>query len=103
MGYRRGSILGCHFYRDAKQHLGLGDYQMRSLQGIVRHLYTVMIAYILLAQLKLSYVEAQACKTISELCLFVRQIVDRNLLRTVFKHSRTKEGRTWLTENLLAA
>jgi SRSO17 transposase len=93
--------IECHF-RDAKQYLGLGDYQMRSLQGIVRHLYAVMIAYILLAQLKLSFVKAQACKTISELCLFVRQIIDRNLLRTVFKHSRTKEGRTWLTENLLA-
>jgi hypothetical protein len=94
--------IECYF-RDAKQHLGLGDYQMRSLQGIVRHLYTVMIACILLVQLKLSLPEAQACETIGKLCLYVRQIVYRSSLRTIFKYSRTKEGRTWLSEQLLAA
>jgi SRSO17 transposase len=94
--------IECYF-RDAKQHLGLGDYQMRSLQGIVRHLYTVMIACILLAQLKLSLAEAQVCKTIGTLCLYVRQLLDRNRLRTIFKYSRTKEDRTWLSEQLLAA
>ena len=93
--------IECYF-RDAKQHLGLGDYQMRSLQGIVRHLYTVMTACILLVQLKLSLTEAQACETIGKLCLYVRQIVYRNSLRTIFKYSRTKEGRAWLTEQLLA-
>ncbi len=94
--------IECYF-RDAKQHLGLGDYQMRSLQGIVRHLYTVMIACILLVQLKLSLAEAQACETIGNLCLYVRRIVYRSSLRTIFKYSRTKEGRTWLSEQLLAA
>ena len=94
--------IECYF-RDAKQHLGLGDYQMRSLHGIVRHLYTVMVACILLVQLKLSLAEAQACETIGKLCLHVRQIVYRSSLRTIFKYSRTKEGRTWLTEQLLAA
>ena len=91
------------YFRDAKQHLGLGDYQMRSLQGIVRHLYTVMIACILLVQLKLSLAEAQVCQTIGELCLYLRHLLDRNRLRTIFKYSRTKEGRAWLTEQLLAA
>jgi hypothetical protein len=94
--------IECYF-RDAKQHLGLGDYQMRSLQGIVRHLYTVMIACILLVQLKLSLAEAQACETIGRLCLYVRQIVYRGSLRTIFKYSRTKEGRSWLSEQLLTA
>ncbi len=93
--------IECYF-REAKQHLGLGDYQMRSLQGIVRHLYAVMIACILLAQLKLSSAEAQACETIGELCLYVRQLIYRNLLRTIFKYSRTKEDRAWLSEQLLA-
>ena len=59
--------IECYF-RDAKQHLGLGDYQMRSLQGIVRHLYTVMIACILLARMILSSVETQTCETIGDLC-----------------------------------
>jgi SRSO17 transposase len=94
--------IECYF-RDAKQHLGLGEYQMRSLQGIVRHLYTVMIACILLVQLKLSLAEAQACETIGKLCLYVRQLLYRSRLRTIFKYSRTKEGRTWLSEQLLAA
>ena len=76
---------------------------MRSLQGIVRHLYTVMIACILLVQLKLSLAEAQACQTIGELCLYLRHLLDRNRLRTIFKYSRTKEGRIWLSEQLLAA
>jgi SRSO17 transposase len=90
------------YFRDGKQHLGLGAYKMRSSQGIVRHLYTVMIACILLAQLKLSLAEAQACETIGKLCLYVRQIVYRNRLRTIFEYSRTKQGRTWLSEQLLA-
>ena len=92
--------IECYF-RDAKQHLGLGDYQMRSLQGIVRHLYTVMIACILLAQLKLSLTEAKTCQTVGKLCLYVRQLVYRNRLRTIIKYSRTKEDRRWLTEQLL--
>jgi len=94
--------IECYF-RDAKQHLGLGDYQMRSLHGIVRHLYIVMIACILLAQLKLSLAEAQACETTGELCLYVRHLLYRDLIRTIFKYSRTKENRTWLSEQLLAA
>ena len=94
--------IECYF-RDAKQHLGLGDYQMRSLHGIVRHLYIVMIACILLAQLKLSLAEAQAYETIGELCLYVRHLLYRNIIRTIFKYSRTKEDRSWLSEQLLAA
>ena len=94
--------IECYF-RDAKQHLGLGEYQMRSLQGIVRHLYTVMIACILLVQLRLSLSEAHVCKTIGELCLYLLHLLDRNRLRTIFKYSRTKEGRIWLSEQLLAA
>ena len=92
--------IECYF-RDAKQHLGLGDYQMRSLQGIVRHLYAVTIACILLVQVKLLLAEAQACETIGKLCLYVRQLVYRDSLRTIFKNSRTKESRAWLSQQLL--
>jgi len=93
--------IECYF-REAKQHLGLGDYQMRSLQGIVRHLYTVMIACILLARLKSSVAEPHTSDTLGNLCLYARHLVDRNRLRTIFKYSRSKEGRAWLTEQLLA-
>ena len=36
------------FYRDCKQHLGMGEYQMRSISGIVIHLSLVFLAYTLL-------------------------------------------------------
>lgn len=36
------------FYRDAKQNLGLEDYQLRDLRGIKRHWYLVFVAYSLL-------------------------------------------------------
>jgi len=33
------------FYRDAKQHLGLEDYQLRAMRGIRRHWYLVFLAH----------------------------------------------------------
>lgn len=33
------------FYREVKQHLGLEDYQLRSLRGILRHWCLVLVAY----------------------------------------------------------
>ena len=41
------------FPRDGKQQLGLGDCQLRDLQGQTRHIYLVMLAYsLLMAQLR---------------------------------------------------
>ena len=36
------------FHRDGKQHLGMGDGQLRSAKGQTRHLYPVMLAHSLL-------------------------------------------------------
>ena len=36
------------FYRDCKQHLGMGDYQVRGLGPVVIHLQFVFLAYNLL-------------------------------------------------------
>ena len=33
------------FHRDGKQQLGLGDCQLRDVQGQTRHVYLVMLAY----------------------------------------------------------
>jgi len=54
------------------------------------------------SSVKLSLAEAQARETIGELCLYVRQLLYRNLLRTIFKYSRTKKDRAWLAEQILA-
>lgn len=36
------------FYRDCKQHLGMGEYQVRKLDAVVRHLHLVFLAYTIL-------------------------------------------------------
>jgi hypothetical protein len=36
------------FHRDAKQHLGLAEWKVRSLEGAVRHWHLLMLAYSLL-------------------------------------------------------
>jgi SRSO17 transposase len=36
------------FYRDCKQHLGMGEYQVRGLDAVVIHLHLVFLAYTLL-------------------------------------------------------
>jgi SRSO17 transposase len=36
------------FYRDCKQHLGMGEYQVRQLDAVVIHLHLVVFAYTLL-------------------------------------------------------
>ena len=41
-----GPIEG--FHRDAKQTLGLEDYQVRKIKGVKRHIAMVFFAYVLL-------------------------------------------------------
>jgi len=36
------------FHRDSKQNLGLEDYELRKLKGIMRHWYLVFLAYTIL-------------------------------------------------------
>jgi DDE superfamily endonuclease len=51
--YRRRWTGTETFHRDGKQQLGLGDCQLRDLQGQTRHMYLVMVAYsLLMIQLK---------------------------------------------------
>ena len=56
------------FYRDAKQHLGFGDYQVTKLAAIVKHLNLVSLTYGLLKNRRY-YANQKECKgTIGELC-----------------------------------
>jgi hypothetical protein len=51
--YRNRWIGTETFHRDGKQQLGLGDCQLRDIQGQTRHMYLVMLAYsILMSQLR---------------------------------------------------
>jgi len=72
------------FHRDGKQHLGMGDCQLRSGQGQTRHLYMVFLAHsVLMRQLR----QGRACvwalerlTTIRQACLAVlRQTFSQTL------------------------
>jgi len=72
------------FHRDGKQHLGMGDCQLRSGQGQTRHLYMVFLAHsLLMRQLRQSRACAWALErltTIGQACLAVlRQSVSQTL------------------------
>lgn len=63
------------FHRDGKQHLGMGDCQLRSSQGQTRHMYMVFVAYsVLMRQLRQSRAREWALErlmTIGQSCLAV--------------------------------
>lgn len=72
------------FHRDGKQHLGMGDCQIRDGQGQTRHLYMVFLAHsVLMRQLRQSRASGWALErltTIGQACLAVlRQTVSQTL------------------------
>ncbi len=69
----RGRWRGCEcFHRDGKQHLGMGDCQVRNGQGQTRHMYLVFLSHSLLMRpLRLDHPCAWALQkltTIGEAC-----------------------------------
>jgi len=72
------------FHRDGKQQLGLGDCQLRDVQGQTRHMYLVMLAYsLLMSQLRQSRAREWAfhrLATIGEAC---RAMLRENLRTTL--------------------
>jgi DDE superfamily endonuclease len=70
------------FHRDGKQQLGLGDCQLRDVQGQDRHMYLVMLAYsLLMGELKQGRAKEWALQrlmTIGEAC----RAMSREALRT---------------------
>src|ERR1044072_4872159 len=70
------------FHRDGKQQLGLGDCQLRDVQGQTRHIYLVMLAYsLLMGELKQGRAKEWALHrlmTIGEAC----RAMSREALRT---------------------
>jgi hypothetical protein len=72
------------FHRDGKQQLGLGDCQLRDVQGQTRHMYLVMLAYsLLMSQLRQGCAREWALHrltTIGEAC---RAMLRENLRATL--------------------
>jgi hypothetical protein len=72
------------FHRDGKQQLGLGDCQLRDVEGQTRHMYLVMLAYsLLMSQLRQGRAREWALHrlmTIGEAC---RAMLRENLRTTL--------------------
>jgi len=82
------------FHRDGKQHLGMGDCQLRSAEGHTRHMHLVLLAYTaLMRQLKHDRAQEWAhtrLTTIGESC---RLIARETLAKTIaWVVARTREG-----------
>jgi SRSO17 transposase len=97
--------------KDEKQQLGLGDYRVLRYRAVVRHLHLVDIAYACLTHLGLKDQRAQGRKKttkvlrlppISQLKTRMRQLVWREAIEDVAKHSHEKRVIRRL-ERLLAA
>jgi hypothetical protein len=73
------------FHRDCKQHLGLGEYQIRKLDCVVIHLHLVFLSYTLLKNVRSNPVFAvivAGTKSIGAAC--------QRLKRWVFEHLKGK-------------
>lgn len=77
------------FYRDAKQNLGLEDYELRKLRGVRRHLTMVFIAHALLElglKRNATLGKLAACmETVGAKCRRARAEVLQSLIQTVLK------------------
>jgi hypothetical protein len=83
-GYR-GRWTGTEtLHRDGKQHLGLGDCQLRSGEGQTRHLYLVLLVHsLLMAQLRQGRVRAWAQETLTTIGEACRTVLRETLGKTI--------------------
>lgn len=71
-------------HRDGKQHLGLGDCQLRSGEGQTRHVYLVLLAHsLLMAQLRQGRVSAWANETLMTIGEACRAVLRETLGQTI--------------------
>jgi DDE superfamily endonuclease len=83
-GYR-GRWTGTEtLHRDGKQHLGLGDCQLRSGEGQTRHFYLVLLVHsLLVAQLRQGRVCAWAQETLTTIGEACRAVLRETLGKTI--------------------
>jgi hypothetical protein len=80
------------FHRDGKQHLGMGDCQLRSGQGQTRHMYLVMLAYsLLMIQLDNADAKKWALRRLTTIGQACRAVMAETLRATL----------QWAVENVL--
>ena len=77
------------FYRDCKQYLGMGDYQVRKLDAVVIHLHLVFLAYTLLKNNCFNPIVKkilQGIKAIGSICSRLKRWVFKQLLKIFRKN-----------------
>jgi hypothetical protein len=71
-------------HRDGKQHLGMGDCQLRSGEGQTRHLYLVLLVHsLLVAQLRQGRARAWATETLTTIGEACRAVLRETLGKTI--------------------
>ncbi|PIU59582.1 hypothetical protein COS86_03490, partial [Candidatus Bathyarchaeota archaeon CG07_land_8_20_14_0_80_47_9] len=81
------------FYRDAKQNLGLEEYQLRKGRGAITHWHLVFNAYTLLTLLRHSVSKASSrlgrrLATLGEVCRWVKRQCFRRLVDWIYQKFR---------------
>ena len=91
------------FHRDGKQHLGMGDCQLRDGEGQTRHMHLVLLAYsLLMRQLRQGHAYEwafQKLATIGEACRAILRETLRNTLTWAIQ--RVTES-TWSLDHVIA-
>lgn len=98
-------------FKELRQDLGLGDYQMLAEDGIVHHLHVCALAHLLLTHQSLRRLGAQARKADGQVELppmnqrlrSLREQVARDQIRRIVKGPEHARLRTRLCDHLLAA
>lgn len=66
----------------SKQELGLGEYQLRKHRGIVKHLFLVLVAYLLVVLWAFAALPEAAVLTMEERIRQFRQVCERIIVTT---------------------
>ena len=101
--YRRRWTGTETFHRDGKQHLGLGDCQLRSGEGQTRHTYLVFLAYsLLLPHMQGDRVQGWSTALVSTVGDACRGVLRDTLARTIRWAIDKVTEHSWSSEKVCA-